>query len=120
MSGTGPRSFDAACRILASRRRKWRKTEKKRQKRARKAEEGAGRRPILAGQVLVSSTLDLDELGYEGSVTKSLMIGGCNSSRCSMVGAVVAAMQGGDTIPAAWIEATNRGADFVAASEKIA
>ena len=66
------------------------------------------------------TVLDLDELGYEGSVTKSLMIGGCNSSRCSMVGAVVAAMQGGDTIPAAWIEATNRGAEFVAASERLA
>ena len=101
------------------------KTAKNGEKSVKNGRETAGekernRRPILAGQVLVSSTLDLDELGYEGSVTKSLMIGGCNSSRCSMVGAVVAAMQGGDTIPAAWIEATNRGADFVAASEKIA
>ena len=101
------------------------KTAKNGEKSVKNGRETAGekecnRRPILAGQVLVSSTLDLDELGYEGSVTKSLMIGGCNSSRCSMVGAVVAAMQGGDTIPAAWIEATNRGAEFVAASEKIA
>ena len=68
----------------------------------------------------MSSTIDLAALSYEGAVIESLMIGGCNSSRCSMVGAVVAAMQGRQTIPDAWIDQVERGAAILAAVENLA
>lgn len=76
-----------------------------------------GRLPCL---VLVSSTIDLAALSYEGAVIQSLLIGGCNSSRCSLVGAVVAAMQGRPTIPEAWVDKLERGAEIVAATDKLA
>lgn len=70
--------------------------------------------------VLVSSTIDLSALSYEGAVIQALMIGGCNSSRCSLVGAVVAAMQGQQSIPKAWIDKVERGAEILAAVEHLA
>jgi ADP-ribosylglycohydrolase len=70
--------------------------------------------------VLVSSTIDLAALSYEGAVIQSLMIGGCNSSRCSLVGAAVAAMQGQQSIPKAWINKVERGAEILAAVEHLA
>ena len=70
--------------------------------------------------VLVSSTIDIAALSYEGAVIQALMIGGCNSSRCSLVGAAVAAMHGQQSIPEAWIKKVERGAEILAAVEHLA
>lgn len=51
-------------------------------------------------------------------VLEALMAGGCNSSRCSLVGAVMAALEP-DSVPKAWIDKTKRGADVVDYAEKL-
>ena len=61
--------------------------------------------------VLMTQTLAPSDLQYQGMVLEALMAGGCNSSRCSMVGAVMAAL--GSAVPAEWIAKTDRGATVV-------
>jgi len=71
--------------------------------------------PVL---VLVTQTLAPGDLRYKGMVLEALMAGGCNSSRCSLVGAVMAALEP-DSVPKAWIDKTKRGADVVDYAEKL-
>ena len=51
--------------------------------------------------LLLASGLADGAGGFEAAVTRAIMLGGCNTSRASIVGAAAAA--GGATVPAAWI-----------------
>lgn len=70
--------------------------------------------------VLCTRTLDLEALGYRGAVVEALLVGGCNSSRCSLVGAALGALQGLGGVPAPWIGRVEHGHEICELAQRAA
>ena len=72
--------------------------------------------------MLVTSTTNRAEAGYEAAVIRAIMLGGCNSSRSILVGGVIAAWkasQGAAAVPSTWVSRNLRGDSIVSLADAI-
>ena len=80
--------------------------------------------PQVPCLLMVSTTLNppLASSGFEAAITRAIMLGGCNASRASLIGAVIAAStsnatsggggEGMAAIPKEWVSKNRRGASL--------